>query len=112
VVTLDEANWGLHSQFARLEPTGQENVQPILLCRHLRVREARAIGSQKQHMRLVVDSDANTLVMDAVAFRQGEWVAHLSEGSRVDLAFQLDVNEWQGRKRLQLIVEDLRLSEA
>lgn len=111
VVTLDEANWGLHGQFARLEPTGQENVQPILLCRRLRVREARAIGSQKQHMRLVVDSDVNTLVMDAVAFQQGDWVAHLREGSRIDLAFQLDVNEWQGRRRLQLIVEDLRLSE-
>jgi single-stranded-DNA-specific exonuclease len=110
-IPLEEANWGLHSQFARLEPTGQENTQPILLCRHLRVREVRPIGSQKQHMRLVVDSDVNTPVVDAVAFQQGQWAAHLSEGSRVDLAFQLDVNEWQGRRRLQLNVQDLRISE-
>jgi single-stranded-DNA-specific exonuclease len=110
-IPLEEANWALHSQFARLEPTGQENTQPILLCRHLRVREVRPIGSQKQHMRLVVDSDVNTPVVDAVAFQQGQWAAHLSEGSRVDLAFQLDVNEWQGRRRLQLNVQDLRISE-
>lgn len=111
VINLNDADWGLHSQFARLEPMGQENAQPILLCRQLRVREARKIGSQKQHMRLVVDSGVNTAVMDAVAFRQGTWAEHLQEGSRIDLAFQLDVNEWQGRRRLQLIVQDLRLSE-
>lgn len=110
-ISLAEANWSLHSQFARLEPTGQENTQPILLCRHLRVREARPIGGQKQHLRLVIDSDANTTVMDAVAFQQGHWATHLSEGSRIDLAFQLDVNEWQGRRRLQLNVQDLRISE-
>lgn len=110
-IALEDANWGLHGQFARLEPTGQENPTPILLCRHLRVREVRPIGSQKQHLRLVVDSDVNTLVMDAVAFRQGHWATHLSEGSRVDLAFQLEVNEWQGRRRLQLNVQDLRISE-
>ncbi len=110
-IPLEEANWGLHGQFARLEPTGQENTQPVLLCRHLRVREARPIGSQKQHMRLVVDSDINTTVMDAVAFQQGHWASHLREGSRIDLAFQLDVNEWQGRRRLQLNVQDLRISE-
>lgn len=110
-IALEEANWGLQSQFARLEPTGQENTPPILLCRHLRVREARAIGSQKQHMRLVVDSDDQGLVMDAVAFQQGDWARQLSEGDRIDLAFQLDVNEWQGRRRLQLNVQDLRISE-
>jgi len=111
VIPLEDANWGVHSQFARLEPTGQENTQPILLSRHLRVREVRPIGSQKQHLRLVIDSDVNTTVMDAVAFQQGHWAPHLQEGSRVDLAFQLDVNEWQGRRRLQLNVQDLRISE-
>ncbi|MCB0185817.1 MAG: single-stranded-DNA-specific exonuclease RecJ, partial [Caldilineaceae bacterium] len=110
-IALDDANWGLQSQFARLEPTGQENTQPVLLCRRLRIREVRPIGSQKQHLRLVIDSDVNTTVMDAVAFQQGHWASHLSVGSRVDLAFQLDVNEWQGRRRLQLNVQDMRISE-
>ncbi|MEZ4673077.1 MAG: DHHA1 domain-containing protein [Caldilineaceae bacterium] len=36
-IALDDANWGLQSQFARLEPTGQENTQPVLLCRRLRI---------------------------------------------------------------------------
>jgi single-stranded-DNA-specific exonuclease len=110
-IALEEANWGLHSQFARLEPTGQENTQPVLLSRRLRVREVRPIGNKKQHLRLIIDSDPQSNVVDAVAFQHGHWAKGLNEGSRIDLAYQLDVNEWQGRRRLQLNVQDLRLSE-
>ncbi len=111
VVTLDEINWTIQEQFMRLEPMGQENPSPLLLCRQVRVREARPIGSQKQHMRLIVDAGPNTPVLDAVAFQQGAWVKRLNEGSHLDLVFQVEANEWQGRKRLQLNVQDLRVSE-
>lgn len=110
VVTLDAINWTIQEQFMRLEPMGQENPAPLLLCRGVRVREARPIGSQKQHMRLIVDAGPNTAVMDAVAFQQGAWAKHLNEGSCVDLVFQVEANEWQGRKRLQLNVQDLRVA--
>lgn len=95
----------------RLEPLGQENPYPLLLCRQVRVREARPIGSQKQHMRLIVDAGPNTPVLDAVAFQQGAWVNQLAEGSYLDLVCQVEANEWQGRKRLQLNVQDLRVSD-
>lgn len=111
VVQLDEINWLIQEQFMRLEPLGQENPYPLLLCRNVRVREARPIGSQKQHMRLIVDSGPNTPVLDAVAFQQGAWVKQLNDGSCLDLLFQVEANEWQGRKRLQLNVQDLRVSD-
>lgn len=85
---------------------------PVLLTRGVRVREAKPIGSQKQHLRLILDSGVNTIAVDAVAFQQGAWAKELSEGSRIDIAFQLEVNEWQGRRRLQLNIQDLRAHEA
>jgi single-stranded-DNA-specific exonuclease len=109
-VALDQINWGLQEQFARLEPTGHENPSPQLLVRGSRVREARPVGEGK-HLRLIVDAGPNTPVLDAVAFHQGEWRGHLQEGSRIDLVFQVEANEWQGRKRLQLNVQDLRISD-
>ena len=111
VVQLDQINWLIQEQFMRLEPMGQENPSPLLLCRNVRVREARPIGNQKQHMRLIIDSGPNTPVLDAVAFQQGAWVKHLNDGSCLDLLFQVEANEWQGRKRLQLNVQDLRVSD-
>lgn len=108
VIELADATWAVQEQFTRLEPTGQENPMPILLARGVRVREARPIGNQKQHLRLVLDGGANTTVVDGVAFQQGAWATELGEGSRMDIAFQLEINEWQGRRRLQLNIQDMR----
>jgi hypothetical protein len=75
------------------------------------VREARVVGSGK-HLRLVLDKDAGSPVLDAVAFGQGAWAGHLGEGSRIDVVFQLEANEWQSRRTLQLNVVDLAVAAA
>jgi single-stranded-DNA-specific exonuclease len=110
VVKFEEINWAVLEQFARLQPCGHENAPPQLLCAGVRVREARRMGSGK-HMRLIVDNGPASVVLDAVGFQMGDWCDRLGEGSHVDLVFYLEVNEWQGRKRLQLNLQDLRLAD-
>ncbi|GIK71713.1 MAG: single-stranded-DNA-specific exonuclease RecJ [Chloroflexota bacterium] len=109
VTSLSEITWGLVEQFARLEPTGRENPPPTLMAPGVRVRGVRTVGGGK-HLRLVVEGETNGVVYDAIGFHQGEWAARLGEGSRIDLAFQLEVNDWNNNKRLQLNVQDLRAS--
>ena len=109
-ITFDDINWNLLEQFARLEPTGQENAAPLLLCHNVRVRETRLVG-QRKHLRLVLDAGQGSLVLDGVAFNQAEWIKHLDEGSRIDIVFHVEANEWQGRRVLQLNIEDLRIAE-
>lgn len=111
VTPLAAVNWGLVEQFMRLEPTGQENPPPTLLARNVRVRGVRTVGGGK-HLRLVVDEGASGPVYDAIAFQQGEWGAELREGSQIDVVFQVEINEWQGDRRLQLNLQDLRHSPA
>lgn len=109
VVPLSAVNWGVVEQFARLEPTGQENAAPTLLARNVRVRGVRTVGAGR-HLRLVVDEGPGGAVYDAIAFQQGEWGAELREGSRIDMVFQVEINEWQGDRRLQLNLQGLRHS--
>jgi single-stranded-DNA-specific exonuclease len=108
-VRMDEVNWGVRDQFARLEPTGYDNWPPLLLSRNVRVRDARGVGNGR-HLRMVLDTDPNSPVLDAIAFQQGEWVGRLYEGQRIDVVYQVEANEWQGRQHLQLNVQDLRLA--
>jgi single-stranded-DNA-specific exonuclease len=108
--TLDQLTWGAHRQLARLEPTGYDNPTPRLLCRNVRVRDLRTVGGGK-HLRLIVDRDPQSSVIDAVAFQQGSWASHLQSGDRLDLVFQLEANEWQGRQSLQLNIQDMRRSD-
>jgi single-stranded-DNA-specific exonuclease len=109
-VALDQLNWGLQEQFARLEPTGYENPPPLLVSRRARVREARTVG-EGRHLRLALDSGPNTPVLDAVFFQHGEWHSQLNYGARIDVVYHLEANEWQGRRRLQLNLQDLRVVE-
>jgi single-stranded-DNA-specific exonuclease len=106
---LEDLTWGAHGQLARLEPTGYDNPTPRLLCRNVRIRDLRTVGSGK-HLRMIVDRDSTSTVLDAVAFHQGARVNELRIGDYVDLVFQLEANEWQGRQSLQLNVQDLRPS--
>lgn len=107
---LDDVNWALQKQLARLEPTGEANDAPLFLCHNCRVREARAVG-QGKHLKLTIDRDPGSSVLDAIAFHQGKWRDALGQGSRIDLAFHLEINEWQNRQQLQLNVQDLRISD-
>jgi single-stranded-DNA-specific exonuclease len=109
--TLDVLTWGAHGQLARLEPTGYDNPTPRLLCRNVRVRDVRTVGGGK-HLRLIVDRDTQSMVMDAVAFQQGAWASQLQVGEHLDIVFLLEANEWQGRQSLQLNIQDMRRAEA
>ena len=106
-VNLEDLTWSLIEQFGRLEPTGEDNRPPVLLARHARVRSVRTVGEGK-HLKLGLDSGPGTHVFDAIGFRLGDWKDALSEGSYLDAAFQAENNEWQGQRRLQLNIQDLR----
>jgi hypothetical protein len=63
------------------------------------------MGKTGQHLKLNL-RDRRRRSWDAVYFRHG----HLADQipASVDVAYLLDVNEWNHQKRLQLIVQDLR----
>ncbi len=109
-VKLEDIDWSVQKQFARLEPTGQGKPAPLLLCRSCRVREARTVG-QGNHLKLGLDGGSGTPIFDAIAFRQGEWLKQIDEGTMLDVVFHIEANEWMGRQRLQLNIQDLRISE-
>ena len=57
---------------------------------------------------MVIDGHDHSPVLDGIGFGLGERAADLQGGSLIDLVFNLEVNEWQGRRSLQLNVQDLR----
>lgn len=105
-VPLGELTMGLARALQRLEPTGAGNRAPLFVARGLRVAEAKRVGKEAKHLRLRLTDGAHW--MDAIAFKQGDWAERMP--SEVDVAFHLEVNEWNGSSRLQLNVQDLRRS--
>jgi single-stranded-DNA-specific exonuclease len=104
-IPLEEVDWATHALLSQMEPCGAENPQPVLLSPDLEVRGLRAIGSDKKHLKLLL-RDGRGVAWDAIAFRRGGLVSQIP--GRVDVAYTLEINEWNQGKQLQLNVQDLR----
>jgi single-stranded-DNA-specific exonuclease len=105
-VELSEVDWATQTLLTQLEPCGYANPSPLLLSRRAIVRDARTVGTDGSHLKLTL-SDGR-VVWDAIAFHQGQQADQLPR--HIDVVYSLEVNEWQGEKRLQLNVKDLRPS--
>jgi single-stranded-DNA-specific exonuclease len=116
-VRLADLDWALHDTLAQLQPTGNENPSPLLMSREVEVVSHRAVGTQGAHLQMfLVDARQNghddknwgrpAQAFPAIAFRQGEWAGCLPD--LIDIVYRLNVNIWQGKKNLQLVVEDIR----
>lgn len=84
----------------KLGPWGAGHPEPVFALR-AEVGRARTVGAQQQHLKLTVGGG-----LDAIGFGLGGH-APLCSG-RVELAFTLGFDDWDGTKRLQLKLRDLR----
>ena len=107
-VPLADLSWELYNQLEQLQPFGFGNAVPVFVSRHVRVLSARAVGVDGRHLKLYV-ADASGRSWDAIAFRQGYWIGRVP--SRIDLAYRLELNEWNGRINLQLNVQDIHVCD-
>ncbi|MGD2206596.1 MAG: single-stranded-DNA-specific exonuclease RecJ, partial [Anaerolineae bacterium] len=89
----------------QIEPCGQGNSQPVLLSRGVEVRDRQAVGGEQKHLKLLL-RDEQGVAWDAIFFRRGDCLRQVP--ARIDVAYALEVNEWNDNKRLQLHVQDLR----
>ena len=89
-----------------LQPTGMGNPTPIFMSSGLKVTRQKAIGADGSHLKLSVTD--GKITYDAIAFRQGYWVAQLPP--LVDLMYTFELNEFNGQVSLQLNVKDIKPS--
>ncbi len=99
----------LAEELRRLEPFGAGNPQPVFLTRGLKVTaEPRVL--KERHLKLrVAGADGRSL--DAVWWGGAEALTSgqtIGAGARIEMAYTLELNTWQGETRLQLCVQDLR----
>jgi len=105
-VPLSELKPDLLKYLDWLQPTGMGNPAPIFMSRGLKVTRQRAIGADGSHLKLSVTD--GKITYDAIAFRQGHWIAQLPPS--IDLMYSFELNAFNGQVSLQLNVKDIRPS--
>jgi single-stranded-DNA-specific exonuclease len=99
----DAYHYQTHRALQDLAPFGQGNPRPVFLSRGLRLLEGRAVGNGGAHLRLRLH-DGKKLV-SAIAFGWGAEAGRLPE--RLDLAYHLETDSYQGTIGLQMRVLDV-----
>lgn len=108
-VNVNHLTEDLVKELDLLEPTGHLNPSPVLLSRNVYVKEKRTVGADGKHLKLKL-ARAGQRDLDAIGFNLGEWASQLPD--YVDVAYQLEINEWNGSRSLQLNLQDIRPAEA
>lgn len=108
---------GLVSELKKFEPFGMGNRKPILATRGMRVSDLRTVGEGK-HLKFKVSFSVilsgaqrseGSNAIDAIAFGMGEWMNLLKFGQLIDLAYNLELDTYNGNEKLQLKVKDIKL---
>ena len=110
VVELNELDGQLVADLARLEPFGAGNPAPRLATDWLNViGEPRAVGASATHLQVTL-GDGRTQCR-GIAFGKSKHTAELLDHRRCRVAFQPILNEWNGRRTVEMQIEDFQFPE-
>lgn len=101
-ITIDNVN-----ELKFLEPFGEANKTPIFIYKNLRIDSIRAL-SEGRHLKLTL-KDNNT-VINAIGFNMGQYANEFLIGDKIDVIGQLEINEFNGIKNVQINMKDIRKS--
>ncbi|WP_410514364.1 single-stranded-DNA-specific exonuclease RecJ [Paenibacillus sp. BR2-3] len=104
-VAISELTLQAAAELDKLAPFGMSNPMPRFIVRGATVKETRTMGQGGKHLKLVLQQGRHSI--EAVAFGKGELAGLLPSGTTIDVLAELSVNEWNGSRKTQLMLQDL-----
>ncbi|BAZ46260.1 single-stranded-DNA-specific exonuclease RecJ [Chondrocystis sp. NIES-4102] len=105
---LEQINLELYKQLESLQPWGIGNNPPVFWTGCVKIIEQKAIGQNRNHLKLTIQAANSDFQIKAIAWRWGEYFP-LPE--YLDIAYQLKENNWQGQTNIELELVGVRLPQ-
>lgn len=92
-----------------LEPFGPGNPRPLFVSRRLiNHRDTRAVGKEREHLRLDVTDRMNAIT--GIAFGRADMAEYIQNGNAVDICYELNENTFNHYTTIQMMVQDIKPS--
>lgn len=104
LVNIKDLSFDQALMIQELEPFGVGNPNVILASKDVKVYDLRLLSLGK-HLKLKAEG------LDVIAFGMGQLKEDLKEGQKVNLAYNLEINKYNGRESLQLKLQDIQLKD-
>lgn len=108
-INADDVNWDIVSEIKKMEPFGEGNEEPVFLMRSIIIEDLRIVGNGSKHLKLALRAEnGSPKVFDAIGFGFGDKFPDLKSGDKIDVVFNLEQDQWNGNKKIQLRLIDLK----
>ncbi|WP_042223358.1 single-stranded-DNA-specific exonuclease RecJ [Oceanobacillus manasiensis] len=107
-VNILDVNEKLVDEIGKLAPFGMKNPKPIFQLTSI-PSELRQIGSTKRHLKLLFKEDGKNL--EGIGFGFGELFPHISPNTPVTIVGELGINEWNGIRKPQIVLQDMEIKQ-
>ena len=95
---LSELNVDLYNEINKLRPFGKGNEEPILRINNLLVTDKQYMGKNKNHIKVTLSDGRKEFKV--LKFNYGD-EDDLAINDKVDILFNLGINEWQGHQTVE-----------
>ncbi|HET7581046.1 MAG TPA: single-stranded-DNA-specific exonuclease RecJ [Bacillales bacterium] len=106
--SIDDISLEQIEEIQKLAPFGSENPLPKVMIEKAELAEMRPVGTEKNHLKAVFTGESTRL--DSIGFRLGHLVEEISAKAKVSVVGQLEVNEWNGTRKPQILLDDLAVT--
>lgn len=97
----------------KFEPFGSGNPEPAFVFENMKVLGVQTIGKEQQHLKIMLcDCEDEKNRCESVFWRKGELSQKIKVGTTISLLGRLELNEWKGKKKIQLVVKDISTSSS
>ncbi len=103
----DEITVLLAAELEKMEPVGQGNPKPVFVIKDAVITQPRFMGADSTHARFTAVSETGGRCECVLFKRAQELKDMLLGGQSVDLIGTVERQKWNGRERVQFIVEEM-----
>ena len=109
-VEAEDVTQGLARHLTKLAPFGMGNKKPLLRVNDLRCIETRELGKEGKHHRITLQSRLSETTFEAVFWNSRNRLPGIEQD--VHIVFTPEINSFNGRERLQLVLCDWQSANA
>lgn len=106
-LNFGELNYELLEKLKEFEPIGLGNPGPTFVAKNVEVKNVKTVGKEAKHLKLTLKQDEH--YFDSIYFGGGEMYSDLKPGTKIDVVYQLEDNNWNGSQSLQLKIKDIEI---
>lgn len=96
----------LLSEINQLSPFGNGNPEPVFATNGVDVLDFKTVGKEGAHLKLFLQKGGARF--SAIAFKSGNLALKLTEGAKINVAYSVFDNSWNGKQKLELRISDMQ----